>query len=141
MERKEAMERGLYKFETGRPCANGHIAHRYTQSGSCSRCINNGMPLDYNKERAAVTELLSATTSLIKIYVTKETVDAVKIIVDLYNIQKLPQIPANYINPFPFRLTKIRGDSNTFRTQVVVPTEYAEDIKALCNALLPKVTP
>lgn len=30
---------GAPKFNTGRPCRNGHLADRYTQSGSCQQCI------------------------------------------------------------------------------------------------------
>lgn len=47
MERKEAMSLGLNTFTTGRPCVNGHLAFRYTSSGSCSECIN-GSPKKLN---------------------------------------------------------------------------------------------
>lgn len=40
MERKEAIALKLKTYETGRPCIKGHLAYRYTSTGSCSMCIN-----------------------------------------------------------------------------------------------------
>ena len=40
MERSEAIKLSLPRYTTGRPCKNGHLAYRYTQSGTCSECIN-----------------------------------------------------------------------------------------------------
>jgi hypothetical protein len=37
--RKDAVAAGLKKYFTGKTCSNGHIAPRYTQSGSCSACV------------------------------------------------------------------------------------------------------
>ncbi len=39
-ERYAARERGDAIYMTGKPCANNHIAHRYTSSGACSECLN-----------------------------------------------------------------------------------------------------
>lgn len=49
MERKEAKLLGLDKFNTGRPCANGHLSFRYTASGTCAECIN-GSPIKSNSK-------------------------------------------------------------------------------------------
>lgn len=38
--RAEAKRNGQKTYFTGKPCANDHIAYRYTQSGTCSKCIN-----------------------------------------------------------------------------------------------------
>ena len=40
MERSEARALNLSKYYTGRPCNQGHLGYRYTQSGTCSECIN-----------------------------------------------------------------------------------------------------
>ncbi len=40
MERSEARALSLSKYYTGRPCKQGHLGYRYTQSGTCSECIN-----------------------------------------------------------------------------------------------------
>lgn len=37
--RDAARAAGATKYNTGRPCANGHIADRYVQSGTCMGCI------------------------------------------------------------------------------------------------------
>lgn len=39
MERKEALAKGIKTYDTGRPCANGHLTYRYTQSGTCAGCV------------------------------------------------------------------------------------------------------
>lgn len=36
--RKEATARGLKRYFTGKPCRNGHLAHRYID-GRCARCV------------------------------------------------------------------------------------------------------
>jgi len=38
-ERHAAKERGDRYYNTGKPCANGHLSHRYTQSGACCECL------------------------------------------------------------------------------------------------------
>ncbi|MCC7005020.1 MAG: hypothetical protein IT497_00070 [Ottowia sp.] len=43
--RKEAAEKGITYFWTGKPCVNGHYASRYTKGGTCTTCTrghNNG---------------------------------------------------------------------------------------------------
>lgn len=36
--RTEAAKRGLTRYYTGRPCAKGHDAERYTTNGVCLMC-------------------------------------------------------------------------------------------------------
>jgi hypothetical protein len=51
--RSEAQKTGKSQYFTNLPCRNGHITYRYTQSGSCSACVNRpteGNPIP-NKER------------------------------------------------------------------------------------------
>ena len=38
--RKQAFERALVRFYTGKPCKNGHDAERYTSMGGCVKCVN-----------------------------------------------------------------------------------------------------
>lgn len=38
--RKEAIQQRVTRYYTGEPCANGHVAYRYTKNGGCSDCIN-----------------------------------------------------------------------------------------------------
>lgn len=37
--RKDAMRDGDGQYFTGKPCKYGHVATRYTQSGTCSQCV------------------------------------------------------------------------------------------------------
>lgn len=36
--RAAAADRGTVRYFTGRPCANGHVADRYTLNGACVVC-------------------------------------------------------------------------------------------------------
>ena len=42
LSRAEAKEQQKATYFTGQACKNGHVAYRYTQSGTCSACINGG---------------------------------------------------------------------------------------------------
>lgn len=39
MDRKTAQLGGFPKYFTGKPCKNGHLVERYTQSGVCQACL------------------------------------------------------------------------------------------------------
>ncbi len=39
--RNDALSNGLKTYYTGELCKNGHKTYRYTQSGSCSKCVNS----------------------------------------------------------------------------------------------------
>lgn len=43
--RADAMAIGIGKYYTGEPCRNGHVAPRYTQSGTCCQCLRGSVPL------------------------------------------------------------------------------------------------
>lgn len=47
--RKDAIEQGLLKYFTGKPCSNGHIAERYVKNRSCVKCSNNSKAAYYVK--------------------------------------------------------------------------------------------
>jgi hypothetical protein len=36
--RKAALERGLARYFTGKPCTSGHVAERYSSNGDCVVC-------------------------------------------------------------------------------------------------------
>lgn len=40
-EKQQAKADGSYTYFTGKPCVNGHVAPRYTQSGACSACLSS----------------------------------------------------------------------------------------------------
>lgn len=39
MSRKQAHSAGLKRYNTGRPCINGHSADRYVTTGGCIECL------------------------------------------------------------------------------------------------------
>lgn len=81
--RKEAKLAGLNKYFTGERCVNGHLAERYTASGSCSECIN-GRPKGYDKLNSKTLEALAQQT-----YATalSNYNDALRRITNVYNDQ------------------------------------------------------
>ena len=40
--RKEAIEQGLTRYFTGKPCPQGHVAERYTRKSGCVQCDSEG---------------------------------------------------------------------------------------------------
>jgi hypothetical protein len=50
MKRREAKALGLEKYNTGKPCRNGHLADRYTSGGECLECCKiKNKDRDYDK--------------------------------------------------------------------------------------------
>ena len=39
MTNRQAKERGMHKYFTGRPCNKGHLTLRYANTGACIECI------------------------------------------------------------------------------------------------------
>lgn len=54
--RKKAMEKGLKRYFTGKPCKHGHVAERYTVSRHCSICNYASGREYYNSERGKATQ-------------------------------------------------------------------------------------
>jgi hypothetical protein len=64
--RKDAKLIGQSTYFTNLPCKNGHVTYRYTQSGTCSACINKSN----SKKIDPLHEIIkSAKASLVKIKV------------------------------------------------------------------------
>lgn len=55
IKRKEAFERGLKRFYTGKPCAKGHDAERFVTTGGCVKC---------NAERSSLFKKSAAAASI-----------------------------------------------------------------------------
>lgn len=61
--RRQAAEAGENKYYTGKPCVHGHDGPRYTASGICCKCNNDGVKR-YNKNltKMKVSRALGAFT-------------------------------------------------------------------------------
>jgi hypothetical protein len=54
MKRREAKALGLEKYNTGKPCRNGHLADRYTCNGVCLECYKDTVQRNIvNKRKSA----------------------------------------------------------------------------------------
>jgi 5-methylcytosine-specific restriction endonuclease McrA len=51
--RKQAMERRLPSYFTGKPCINGHVSERYTSNKHCTACIATNGPKAHAKRTAS----------------------------------------------------------------------------------------
>jgi hypothetical protein len=38
--RKQAREKGLKRYFTGKPCKRGHVVERRVDTGDCAECVN-----------------------------------------------------------------------------------------------------
>ena len=54
--RQAAIEKGLKRYYTGRPCKKGHKSQRYTLSCSCVQCITEGAEKSRAITRAKMME-------------------------------------------------------------------------------------
>jgi len=50
--RKEAIERGLKRYFTGKPCKNGHVEERHTKYRECMQCNREASNATYRKWHA-----------------------------------------------------------------------------------------
>ena len=72
MQRKEAIAAGLTKYFTGKPCKHGHIADRYTTTGTCSECLDSAR----SGVRVAFEPATGQPTPVYSKRVSQETMDA-----------------------------------------------------------------
>lgn len=54
MKRMAAAKLGKLLYYTGKPCKHGHIAARYTSSGSCTQCLSNATQAQRDEIREAL---------------------------------------------------------------------------------------
>jgi hypothetical protein len=57
--RKQAIEAVERWYWTGKPCKYGHIAKRYTITGSCSQCLNESSRATQQLIRSRFAEKLN----------------------------------------------------------------------------------
>ena len=71
--RKEAYERGLTKYFTGKPCVNGHTVQRYVTSGACSSCAREAQARQLRKYNLELGGLVEVT-----VRVPRDAVDTIR---------------------------------------------------------------
>lgn len=131
MERSEAIKLCLHKYNTGRPCRNGHMADRYTYNGSCTGCIRASTRDIYKSK----TDQLDIKTELIIINIHKNDMLIVKAILDNLVIEHCPEFPPDSVNPFPFRKAIVEDDGRIFITPVRVPRDKVDQVRALTKTM------
>ncbi len=56
IEREIALKMDLKTYYTGKICKRGHLAYRYTSSGTCSECVNGSKNIDLRKAGLSESE-------------------------------------------------------------------------------------
>jgi hypothetical protein len=73
--RSEARVRGLRSYFTGKPCVNGHLSHRYTDSMTCAACHTEGRQRRRERDPGAFKAIEAAAKSR---YQAKKTARSVE---------------------------------------------------------------
>lgn len=55
--KREARERGLYTYFTGKPCKRGHLAFRYVSTGVCQECNRERSSLEWQRTKQCADKL------------------------------------------------------------------------------------
>lgn len=129
MERKEAFELGLTKYNTGRACRYGHYADRYTESGACSVCLN-GIKTDAKERRAAINDGCQE----IKLFVYDGDLELLRASVDAICEYRFPGVAAE-----AFRLDKWKIGyvaDGVLHIRVLVPLPDVDTVYALGKSLM-----
>lgn len=74
--RLDAANAGMNRFNTGKPCRRGHIADRFVANGGCTECIN---PI---RRAAAVSQMFWAPVLLLDDHLRPEHVEEAKRLLD-----------------------------------------------------------
>ena len=61
--RKEAIERGLTRYFTGKACKQGHVAQRQTISATCITCLREASHRNKQNAAAAILAKRQAETA------------------------------------------------------------------------------
>jgi hypothetical protein len=115
------MKLWLPTYTTGRPCKNGHYAYRYTQSGTCSKCVNN-----------TVTKPEDDDLSVLKVRVWKRDVDQVNAAMYFAMMLRRPGITMSKVT-HRGKFTKTVGTSAMLhylvhKDDITALTKYAADL-------------
>lgn len=131
MERSEAIKLCLHKYNTGRPCRNGHTADRYTYNGACTGCIR-ASTRDFYKNK---TEQLDVKTESIIITIHKDDMLTVKALLDNLVSEHCPEFPPDSVNPFPFKKVIVEDNGRIFITPVRVPRAKVDQIRSITKTM------
>lgn len=142
MTRKEAKSLGLKTYATGKPCINGHVAYRYTQSGSCSSCVvaansvtthDTPQRVERNESIAAAhtarVEALSALVT-VKLFVHPSDVEILRDTVVAVGLARFPALKAHDFRPLH---AKAAGTVTIYEFQCAA--EDVEFLRGVQNAL------
>jgi hypothetical protein len=82
--RAEAIAQNSKIFRTGRTCVNGHIANRYTKSGSCSTCV-----LEATRKNRDSSDLRDRGFRNATFLVHKDDIESVREITEFMKLSRL----------------------------------------------------
>lgn len=138
--RAAAAAAGRTQYFTGKPCKNGHLAARYTQSGTCSTCIADATRAtrsrvtqavagnSYTAKRAHVVELAE-----VRIRAYAGDAETVRGVAAAYCMARYPTLSREDVT-IKAAPTDLAGGTALYRVRV--PLEHAAAVRETANALL-----
>lgn len=133
----EATEKGLFTYNTGKPCSNGHISDRYTKSGGCIECVKETARMFNARNTSNIIETrarLDHETTLINLFVHQNDLLTVKIILDDIVTKECPNLKPGYVNPG--QLSGRQIDLGIYQVKVRVPQHSVKAIMDISKTLL-----
>lgn len=139
MERKESAEKGFLKYNTGRPCRNGHIADRYVKNGACSICVKNNVAGGLAKTLGNL-KMIDDNMKEIFLFTQLSGLPALKIAIDSLIISRFPNLSPDAVNPSPY--WKKQVSRLTYQIKLKVPLEDVDLAYAIGKLMLePEIKP
>lgn len=141
--RAAAAAAGVSQYFTGKPCKNGHVAHRYTQSGTCSQCIaacTAALRRDVARRMAPSAGVQAAArrelvVELVEVRVRCYPGDAAQVR-DVAAALCLAKYPTLTRDDVQVRAQPTDGAGGTFLYRVRVPSEFVGMLRETAAALL-----
>jgi hypothetical protein len=134
MDRQEALRAGATRYNTGKPCKNGHMADRYSRSGACVNCVQANIKKS-NAIHVTVGEMINRNSKLIYIFAKESQFPLIKITLDAFISMRFPGVNPEHINSYPFKSVRKEAD-DTYRVRVRVPLEDVDAMYVYGKQLL-----
>ncbi len=134
-ERQQALDNNETRYNTGKPCKNGHFSDRYTQSGTCVDCVMRSA--NGHSSRSNAKELLIRQLKSHGFHLYPADFEALKYVAIAQIREKYPEITAEDISS----RVVIRSHSPTrqFHILLILRERMQEltDMERLLNKLNP----
>lgn len=143
--RQLAAKNGERKYSTGLACRNGHVAERYTLSGTCVECLNesrakmastfaaNSDPLRDERHR------FGRETMVIKSLAPLRDLEGLRTLEEAMLASRFPTLVGHV--PMRSPIVSTGSDGTVALHRFVTHTDDASVMRSLCTAAIERLTP